>query len=162
MPEFDTDSDLIKEYKYGFFTDIETDTIPKGLNEEVIARISGKKNEPVWMLEWRLKAYRRWLKMKNPRWAYLDYPEIDFQNIHYYSAPKQNVDSTELDPELMKTFERLGIPMNERDALSGVAMDHFLFDFRGDSKASGTGEKISGHRGAARGQLLCGPQLRGV
>lgn len=127
MPEFDTDSDLIKEYKYGFFTDIESDTIPKGLNEEVVAMISGKKNEPVWMLEWRLKAYRRWLKMKSPRWAFLDYPEIDFQNIHYYSAPKQNVDSTELDPELMKTFERLGIPMNEHDALSGVAMD-VVFD----------------------------------
>lgn len=127
MPEFDTDSQLVQEYKYGFFTDIESDTIPKGLNEEVIAMISAKKEEPVWMLEWRLKAYRRWLKMKSPTWAFLDYPEIDFQDIHYYSAPKQNVDSTELDPELLKTFERLGIPMGERDALSGVAMD-VVFD----------------------------------
>jgi Fe-S cluster assembly protein SufB len=127
MPEFDTDSNLVQDYKYGFFTDIETDTIPKGLSEEVIAMISAKKKEPVWMLEWRLKAYRRWQKMKSPTWAYLDYPEIDFQDIHYYSAPKQAVDSTELDPELQKTFERLGIPLNERDALSGVAMD-VVFD----------------------------------
>jgi len=127
MPEFDTDSQLIKDYKYGFYTDIETDTIPKGLNEDVIAMISAKKEEPVWMLEWRLKAFRRWKKMKSPTWAFLDYPEIDFQDIHYYSAPKQAVDSTELDPELAKTFERLGIPMNERDALSGVALD-VVFD----------------------------------
>jgi len=127
MPEFETESSLVEDYKYGFFTDIETDTIPKGLSEEVIAMISAKKEEPVWMLEWRLKAYRRWLNMKSPSWAYLDYPEIDFQDIHYYSAPKQPVDSSELDPELAKTFERLGIPMNERDALSGVAMD-VVFD----------------------------------
>lgn len=127
MPEFDTDSNLVQDYKYGFFTDIETDTIPKGLSEEVIAMISAKKQEPVWMLEWRLKAYRRWQKMRSPTWAYLDYPEIDFQDIHYFSAPKQPVDSNELDPELQKTFERLGIPLNERDALSGVAMD-VVFD----------------------------------
>jgi len=127
MPDFDTDSKLVQDYKYGFYTDIEQDTIPKGLNEEVITMISAKKEEPVWMLEWRLKAFRRWQKMKSPRWAYLDYPEIDFQDIHYYSAPKQPVDSSELDPELQKTFERLGIPLNERDALSGVAMD-VVFD----------------------------------
>jgi Fe-S cluster assembly protein SufB len=127
MPEFDTDSKLVEDYKYGFFTEIETDTLPKGLNEEVIATISAKKKEPVWMLEWRLKAYRRWQKMKDPRWAYLDYPEIDFQDIHYYSAPKETVDAANLDPELAKTFERLGIPMGERDALSGVAMD-VVFD----------------------------------
>ncbi|WFB35406.1 Fe-S cluster assembly protein SufB [Kiritimatiellota bacterium B12222] len=127
MPDFETDSNLVQEYKYGFFTDIETDTIPKGLNEEVIAIISAKKNEPVWMLEWRLKAFRRWQKMKNPDWAFLDMPEIDFQDIHYYSAPKEPVDMKEMDPELLKTFERLGIPMGERDALSGVAMD-VVFD----------------------------------
>ena len=127
MPEFETESNLVQDYKFGFYTDIETDTIPKGLNEEVIAMISGKKNEPVWMLEWRLKAFRRWKKMRSPRWAYLDYPQIDYQDIHYYSAPKQAVDNTELDPELTKTFERLGIPLNERDALSGVAMD-VVFD----------------------------------
>mgnify|MGYP000424532631 CR=1 FL=1 len=127
MPEFETDSNLVQEYKYGFFTDIETDTIPKGLNEEVIAIISAKKNEPVWMLEWRLKAFRRWQKMKNPDWAFLDMPEIDFQDIHYYSAPKEAVDMKDMDPELLKTFERLGIPMGERDALSGVAMD-VVFD----------------------------------
>lgn len=127
MPEFDTDSELVQDYKYGFFTDIETDTLPKGLNEEVIAMISAKKEEPEWMLKWRLKAFRRWQKMKDPQWAYLDYPEIDFQDIHYYSAPKQPMDSADLDPELQKTFERLGIPLNERDALSGVAMD-VVFD----------------------------------
>ena len=127
MPEFETDSSLVEDYKYGFYTDIETDTIPKGLNEDVIRMISAKKEEPEWMLEWRLKAYRRWLKMKEPTWAYLDYPQIDFQDIHYYSAPKQPVDSTELDPELAETFDRLGIPLNERDALSGVAMD-VVFD----------------------------------
>jgi len=127
MPEFDTDSSLVQEYKYGFTTDIEADTLPKGLNEDVVRMISAKKEEPEWMLEWRLKAFRRWLKMAEPRWAYLDFPEIDFQDIHYYSAPKQTVDQGELDPELQKTFERLGIPMNERDALSGVAMD-VVFD----------------------------------
>lgn len=127
MPEFETDSNLVQEYKYGFFTDIESDTIPKGLNEEVVAIISAKKNEPVWMLEWRLKAFRRWKKMKSPTWAYLDYPEIDYQDIHYYSAPKEPVNLQDMDPELLKTFERLGIPMGEKDAMSGVAMD-VVFD----------------------------------
>jgi len=127
MPEFDTDSKLVNEYQYGFYTDIEQETIAKGLNEDVIAFISAKKEEPEWMLEWRLKAYRRWLKMKDPRWAYLDYPEIDFQNIHYFSAPKKKAEGEAMDPELLKTFERLGIPMNEREALAGVAMD-VVFD----------------------------------
>jgi Fe-S cluster assembly protein SufB len=127
MPEFDTDSTLIQDYKYGFYTDIEQDTFPKGLNEDIVRAISAKKEEPEWMLEWRLKAYRRWLKMKEPRWAYLDYPEIDYQNIHYYSAPKKAAEGAPMDPELLKTFERLGIPLGERDALSGVAMD-VVFD----------------------------------
>lgn len=127
MPEFEIDSKLATDYKYGFYTDIEQETFPKGLNEDVIRMISAKKEEPEWMLEWRLKAYRRWLKMKEPRWAYLDYPEIDYQNIHYYSAPKTSVDKGELDPELAKTFERLGIPLNEREKLAGVAMD-VVFD----------------------------------
>lgn len=127
MPEFDTDSTLAQEYKYGFYTDIEQETIPKGLSEDVVRLISAKKEEPEWMLAWRLKAYRRWLKMKEPRWAYLDYPEIDYQNIHYFSAPKKKLEGAEMDPELLKTFERLGIPMNEREALAGVAMD-VVFD----------------------------------
>lgn len=127
MPEFEIDSKLATDYKYGFYTDIEQETFPKGLNEDVIRMISAKKEEPEWMLEWRLKAYRRWLKMKEPRWAYLDYPEIDYQNIHYYSAPKTSVDKGELDPELATTFERLGIPLNEREKLAGVAMD-VVFD----------------------------------
>jgi len=127
MPEFETDSNLVQEYKYGFVTDIESDTIPKGLNEEVVAIISAKKKEPVWMLEWRLKAFRRWKKMKSPTWAYIDCPEIDFQDIHYYSAPKEPVNLADMDPELLKTFERLGIPMGEKDAMSGVAMD-VVFD----------------------------------
>jgi Fe-S cluster assembly protein SufB len=127
MPEFDTDSQLVRDYKYGFYTDIEQETIPKGLNEEVIAMISAKKEEPEWMLAWRLKAFRRWQKMKEPRWAYLDYPQIDYQDIHYFSAPKKPAEGEEMDPELLKTFERLGIPLNEREALSGVAMD-VVFD----------------------------------
>ncbi|MCC5843736.1 MAG: Fe-S cluster assembly protein SufB [Verrucomicrobia bacterium] len=127
MPEFDTDSKLAQEYKYGFYTDIEQETIPKGLSEDVVRIISAKKEEPEWMLEWRLKAYRRWLKMSEPRWAYLDYPKIDYQDIHYFSAPKKQEEGQEMDPELLKTFERLGIPMNEREALSGVAMD-VVFD----------------------------------
>ncbi|MCC5847584.1 MAG: Fe-S cluster assembly protein SufB [Verrucomicrobia bacterium] len=127
MPELDTDSKLAQDYKYGFYTDIEQDTIPKGLSEDVIRVISAKKEEPEWMLEWRLKAYRRWLKMKSPRWAYLDYPEIDYQEIHYFSAPKKQAEGEEMDPELIKTFERLGIPLNERESLAGVAMD-VVFD----------------------------------
>ena len=127
MPELDTDSKLAQDYKYGFYTDIEQETIPKGLNEDVIRMISAKKEEPEWMLAWRLKAYRRWLKMKDPRWAYLDYPEIDYQNIHYYSAPRKQAEGEEIDPELAKTFARLGIPLNEREALAGVAMD-VVFD----------------------------------
>ena len=127
MPEFDTDSKLAQEYKYGFYTDIEQETIPKGLSEDVVRMISAKKEEPEWMLNWRLKAYKRWLKMNEPRWAYLDYPEIDYQNIHYFSAPKKQAEGEAMDPELLKTFERLGIPMNEREALAGVAMD-VVFD----------------------------------
>jgi Fe-S cluster assembly protein SufB len=110
------------EYKYGFVTDVEADTIPMGLNEDIIRMLSGKKGEPEWMLEWRLKAYRWWLKMKEPRWANLDFPPIDFQAIRYYSAPKQRSE-TEIDPELQKTFERLGIPLHERNRLEGVAVD---------------------------------------
>lgn len=114
------------EYKYGFVTDIEADAAPKGLNEDTIRFISAKKQEPEWMLEWRLKAFRQWLKMKEPHWANLNYPAIDYQDIIYYSAPKQKpkVNSLdEIDPELRKTFEKLGISLDEQKRLSGVAVD---------------------------------------
>lgn len=114
------------EYKYGFTSDIETDAIAKGLSEEVIRLISEKKGEPEWMLEMRLKAYRHWLRLEPPTWAHLRIPEIDFQQIIYYAAPKarkqlQSMD--EVDPELKRTFDRLGIPLEEQMALSGVAVD---------------------------------------
>ncbi|MBR9973940.1 MAG: Fe-S cluster assembly protein SufB [Bacteroidetes bacterium] len=114
------------EYKYGFVTDIESDTVPKGLDEDVIRMISAKKNEPEWLLEWRLKAYRMWLKMTEPHWANIEYPPIDYQNISYYSAPKttdgpKSLD--EVDPELLATYEKLGIPLKEQELLAGVAVD---------------------------------------
>ena len=114
------------EYKYGFYSDIEQDSIPKGLSEDVIRLISSKKNEPEWMLEYRLSAYKNWLKMEMPEWAHLDIPKINYQDIIYYSAPKQkakyeNLD--EVDPDLLETFNKLGIPLNEQKMLSGVAVD---------------------------------------
>ena len=116
-----------REYKYGFVTDIETETIPKGLTEDTIRLISAKKNEPEWMLEFRLKAFRNWLTMSEPNyWANFDYPRIDFQNISYYSAPKQKSKKAsldEVDPELIKTFEKLGIPLSEQKMLANVAVD---------------------------------------
>lgn len=115
-----------QDYKYGFTTDVETDIIPTGLNEDVIRLISAKKGEPDWLLEFRLKAYRKWLTMEVPTWAHLDIPEIDFQAISYYAAPKAKSESTnkEIDPEVMKTFDKLGIPLEERAALAGnMAVD---------------------------------------
>src|ERR1044071_2920048 len=116
-----------KEYKYGFVTDIESDMIPRGLNEETVRLISAKKNEPEWMLEFRLKAYRHWLTMEEPRnWPNLKYPEVDYQDIIYYSAPKQNAKKAsldEVDPELLRTFEKLGIPLQEQKQLANVAVD---------------------------------------
>lgn len=114
-----------KEYKYGFSTDIETETIEKGLNEDVVRLISEKKNEPEWLLEFRLKAFRHWLTLKMPTWAHLNIPEIDYQQIAYYAAPRKNTPKSldEVDPELIKTFEKLGIPLEEQKALSGVAID---------------------------------------
>jgi Fe-S cluster assembly protein SufB len=114
------------EYKYGFVTDIESDDAPKGLNEDIVRFISAKKNEPEWLLEWRLKAYRHWLTMEEPKWPNVDYPPIDFQDIIYYSAPKQKktVESLDdIDPELRKTFEKLGISLQEQKRLTGVAVD---------------------------------------
>jgi Fe-S cluster assembly protein SufB len=120
-----------REYKYGFVTDIEADTVPPGLNEDVIRLISAKKNEPGFMLEWRLKAYRYWAKLEKnqaePKWANVHYPPIDYQQISYYSAPKSKADGPksleEVDPELLKTYEKLGIPLMEQERLAGVAID---------------------------------------
>ncbi|UFP93461.1 Fe-S cluster assembly protein SufB [Gloeobacter morelensis] len=116
-----------KEYQYGFVTDIEQETVPPGLSEEVIRLISAKKQEPEFMLEWRLKAYRHWLSMATPEWANVHYPPIDYQNIVYYAAPKSKADGPksldEVDPELLRTYEKLGIPLQERAALAGVAVD---------------------------------------
>ncbi len=114
------------EYKYGFTTEMEQDSISKGLSEDVVRMISAKKNEPEWMLEFRLKAYRKWLTMEMPKWAHLKFPEIDYQDIIYYSAPKQKAQlesMDDVDPEIRKTFDKLGIPLDEQKQLSGVAVD---------------------------------------
>lgn len=126
MSDIILDEVTASEYKYGFVTDIESDTMAPGLNEDVIRMISAKKNEPAWMLEWRLDAFKVWQDMKEPEWSNVTYEKPDFQAISYYSAPKQKktLDSLdEVDPELLKTFEKLGISLNEQKRLSGVAMD---------------------------------------
>ncbi|MBZ4191171.1 Fe-S cluster assembly protein SufB [Niabella beijingensis] len=140
----DTEPDVIEnhvnsEYKYGFVTDIEMEAAPKGLDENTIRFISAKKNEPEWMLEWRLKAFAQWQKMKPPHWANLTYPTIDFQDIIYYAAPKQKIKPNsldEVDPELIKTFEKLGISLEEQKRLTGVAVDAVI-----DSVSIGTSFK---------------------
>lgn len=117
--------DITEEaYRHGFETKLEQDFIPKGLNEEIVSIISRKKGEPDWLLDFRLKAYRKWLTMKMPRWAHLEIPEIDYQDIIYFAAPKKKPEgNTEIDPELMATFDKLGIPLHERQVLSGMAVD---------------------------------------
>jgi len=121
------DTLLKREYKAGFITDVETDSVPPGLNEDIIRLISAKKNEPEFMREWRLKAYRHWLTMATPAWAHVHYPPIDYQTIVYYSAPKAGKDGPksldEVDPKLLETYEKLGIPLKERELLAGVAVD---------------------------------------
>jgi Fe-S cluster assembly protein SufB len=116
-----------KNYEYGFVTSIESDSIALGLSEDVIRDISQRKNEPEFMLEWRLRAYRYWLTLKTPRWAHLNYPEIDYQNISYFSAPRVNKDAPksleEVDPKLLETYKKLGIPLHEQSRLAGVAVD---------------------------------------
>jgi Fe-S cluster assembly protein SufB len=115
-----------QEYKYGFVTDIEADAAPRGLNEDIIRLISSKKGEPEWMLQWRLKAYRHWLTMKEPVWPNVSYPPINYQDIIYYSAPRPKVrpkDLSEVDPELIKTYQKLGISLGEQERLSGIAVD---------------------------------------
>jgi Fe-S cluster assembly protein SufB len=120
------DQHVKQPYKYGWSTDIESELAPKGLNEDIIRLISEKKQEPEWMLEWRLKAYRHWLKMEEPTWANVTYPPVDYQAIHYYAAPKQQKAPESLDdvdPKLLETFEKLGIPLQEQKRLTGVAVD---------------------------------------
>jgi Fe-S cluster assembly protein SufB len=120
------ESQVLQPYKYGFVTDIDADTVPPGLNEDVVRLISAKKGEPAFLLEWRLKAYRHWLTMQEPRWANVTYADIDYQAIRYYSSPKQQKkwDSLEqVDPKLLETFEKLGIPLGEQKRLTGVAVD---------------------------------------
>ena len=116
-----------RPYKHGFFTEIEADVVPKGLGEDVIRLISAKKREPEFMLEWRLNAYRHWLTMSEPKWATVRHPPIDYQEIAYYSAPKSKNGGpkslAEVDPELLKTYEKLGVPLRERELLAGVAVD---------------------------------------
>ena len=115
--------EITGDYKYGFVTDIAMDMAPKGLSEEVIRFISAKKNEPEWMLEWRLKAYHLWLKMEEPDWAKVNYPKIDYNDIYYYAAPtkKEGPNSLdEVDPELLATYAKLGIPIREQEVLAGV------------------------------------------
>src|SRR5207237_527547 len=116
-----------QEYKYGFVTDIEADVAPPGISEDIIRLISAKKDEPEWMLEWRLKSYRHWLTMTEPTWANVKYNAIDYQAIRYYSAPKskgskpQSLD--DIDPEILRTYEKLGIPLKEQELIAGVAVD---------------------------------------
>src|SRR5699024_8246802 len=128
------DTFLDREYEAGFVTDIESVVIPKGLNEDTIRLISAKKREPEFMLEWRLNAYRQWLEMTPPTWSVVDYPPIDFQEISYYAAPKSKEDGPksldEVDPELLRTYEKLGVPLHEWERLAGVAVDAVLILFR--------------------------------
>ena len=126
--------DKVKEvsstYKYGFVTDLEAEKAPLGLSEDIVKFISHKKKEPKWLLEWRLKAYKKWLSMESPNWAKVDFPKINFQDIYYYSAPKTKPKLNsldEVDPELLRTYEKLGIPIKEQEVLAGVAVD-YVFD----------------------------------
>jgi len=118
---------LKNDYRAGFVTDIASETLPPGLNENVVRFISQKKGEPQWVLDWRLKAYAAWLNMPRPRWAHVHFPEIDFNEISYYSSPKSLADMPqsldEVDPELLATYEKLGIPLHEQAMLAGVAVD---------------------------------------
>ena len=128
----------VDQYRYGFETVIESEKAPKGLSEDIVRYISAKKNEPAWMLEWRLEAYRRWLTMTEPQWARVDYPKIDYQDLYYYSAPKpkkQLSSLDEIDPEILKTYEKLGIPLREVEALEGVV--------RPDGEPAPSGRKIA-------------------
>ena len=146
MPAIQETVDRVKSvdvdaYKYGFVTDIESEKAPKGLNEDIVRYISDRKSEPAWMTQWRLDAYQRWLTMKEPKWARVDYPQIDFQDLYYYSAPKsmsgpQSLD--EVDPEILKTYDKLGIPLREREALLGILGKRVAVDAVFDSVSVAT------------------------
>src|SRR5450432_4394684 len=131
----------VDQYKYGFVSDIESDKAPKGLSEDIVRFISAKKSEPDWLLQWRLDAYRRWLTMEVPRWARVDYPEIDFQDLYYYSSPKQTAGPKsldEVDPELLRTYAKLGIPLVEQEILAGVEQRRVAVDAVFDSVSVAT------------------------
>jgi Fe-S cluster assembly protein SufB len=131
----------VDQYKYGFETLLEVDKAPKGLNEDIVRLISAKKNEPAWMLEWRLDAFRRWLTMREPTWARVDYPEIDFQDIHYYAAPKMNAAPKtidDVDPAILDTYKKLGIPLREQEILAGVQQSKVAVDAVFDSVSVAT------------------------
>jgi len=148
-----------QDYKYGFVTDVDAETIPRGLNEDIVRIISGKKNEPQWLLDWRLKAYHQWVKMEKkegaPKWANIHYPPINYQDIIYYAAPKDMADRPksldEVDPEVLKTYEKLGIPLKEQEMLVGVG-----------SAVPRPREEISRVSRALHGQLLCHTELCGL
>lgn len=122
--------ELRGQYTAGFVTDIESDKAPKGLNEDIVRFISTKKNEPEWMLEWRLKSFAMWKTMPEPEWAKVEFPQIDYQDAYYYAAPKSSKDAPksldEVDPKLLETYEKLGIPLREQEVLAGVAVDYVL------------------------------------
>ena len=127
---------IAQDYEWGFSSDIEQEFAPKGLNEETVRFISAKKDEPEWLLEWRLAAFRAWREMIEPEWAKVEFPPIDFQAASYYSAPKQQATPKsldEIDPELLRTYEKLGIPLREREALAGVQMSGVAVDAVFDS-----------------------------
>src|SRR5215217_2398650 len=131
----------VDQYKYGFETEVEMDKAPKGLSEDIVRFISAKKGEPEWMTEWRLDAYRRWLTMREPTWARVDYPEIDYQDMYFYAAPKMNAAPQtldEVDPEILKTYEKLGIPLREQEILAGVQSSRVAVDAVFDSVSVAT------------------------
>src|ERR1041384_4010199 len=126
----------VDQYKYGFVTDIESDKAPKGLSEDIVRFISAKKNEPEWMLAWRLEAYRRWLTMREPQWAKVNYGPINYQDAYYYAAPKAfkaPKSLEDIDPEILKTYDKLGIPLREREALLGIAPQTTIENEEGES-----------------------------
>jgi Fe-S cluster assembly protein SufB len=156
MPTADAEIETLanSEYKWGFITDIEADSAPPGLSEDTIRFISHKKGEPDWLLQWRLKAYRHWLTMEEPKWAMVHYPPIDYQSTIYYSAPKPKLKSLdEVDPELLAVYEKLGVPMNERAALLGVENPNIAVDAVFDSVSVATTFKKSL---AEKGIIFCG------
>ena len=131
----------VDAYKYGFFTEIESDKAPKGLNEDIVRFISAKKSEPEWLTEWRLDAFRRWLTMREPTWARVDHAPIDYQDLHYYSAPKSTPGPKsldEVDPELLRVYEKLGIPLREQEVLAGVERPRVAVDAVFDSVSVAT------------------------